>query len=115
MIISLLAFIGISASVFAADVPTYPGGDEAMKEFIAKTMIYPVSAKDNGVEGIVNLTFTVNPDGTIGSIKVVRMVDPDLEQEAIRVVKKMPAWIPAEKDGAAIAAPAEVSVAFELE
>lgn len=115
MILSLLALTGISVGAFAADVPTYPGGEEAMKEFIAKTVIYPAPAKENGVEGIVNLSFTVNTDGTIGSIKVVRMVDPDLEQEAIRVVKKMPAWIPAEKDGAPVAAPAEVAIPFELE
>lgn len=115
MISALLAFAGITLGVMAADVPTYPGGKEAMDKFIAATMQYPAPAKENGVEGIVNVRFTVNPDGTIGAIKIVRMIDPDLEQEAIRIIKKMPAWIPAEKDGQAVAADAQVAVPFTLE
>ena len=85
-----------------------------MDKFITETMQYPAPAKENGVEGVVTVRFTVNPDGTIGAIKIVRMVDPDLEQEAIRIVKKMPNWIPADKDGQPVAADAEVAVPFEL-
>ena len=113
--ISFLAFAGIGIAAMAADVPAYPGGKEAMDKFIATTMQYPAPAKENGVEGVVNVKFTVNPDGTIGAIKIVRMVDPDLEQEAIRIVKKMPAWIPADKDGQPIEATATVAIPFVLE
>lgn len=106
---------GIAMSVKAAEEPAYPGGKEAMDKFIAATLKYPAPAKDNGVEGVVNVQFTVNADGTIGAIKILRMVDPDLEQEAIRIVKKMPAWIPADKDGVAVESTATVAIPFVLE
>ncbi len=115
LLISIICALGAFLSMTAADVPTYPGGKEAMDKFIAATKKYPAPAKANGVEGIVSVKFTVNPDGTIWAIKIVRMIDPDLEQEAIRIVKKMPAWIPAEKDGQPVAADAEVAITFSLE
>jgi len=114
-IITLLAFAGITFGALATDIPTYPGGKDALDKFIKETMKYPAPAKANGVEGIVNVKFTVNPDGSIGAIKIVRMIDPDLEQEAIRIVKKMPAWIPADKDGNPVAADATVAIPFTLE
>lgn len=115
MILALVAFVGITASALAADEPSYPGGKEALDKFIAQTMKYPAPAKANGVEGVVTVKFTVNADGTIGAIKIVRMIDPDLEQEAIRIVKKMPAWIPADKEGTPVAADATVAIPFILE
>lgn len=112
---SLGIWLGMTMAVMAADVPVYPGGDSALKEYISSNMKYPSTARENGIEGIVNVSFTVNPDGTIGSIKIVRMVDPDLEQEAIRLVKSMPKWTPANKDGQAVAMEVTVAVPFTLE
>lgn len=113
--IALCAMAGLAFGAYAADVPTFPGGDEALKEYIAKNTKYPEHAKELGVEGIVTVQFAVLPDGTIGTIKIVRMVDPDLEQEAIRVVKGMPAWTPADKDGHPVEANAQVDVPFVIE
>lgn len=115
MIISLLAFAGISLGAMAADAPSFPGGKEALDKFISTNLVYPQTSKSLGVEGVVTLQFIVNTDGSIGTIKVVRMIDPDLEQEAIRIVKKMPAWIPADKDGVPVESSAEVSVPFVLD
>lgn len=115
LMMSLLMLAGVSFASLAADVPTFPGGEEALNKYITDNLKYPASAKEMGVEGIVNVGFIVNTDGTIGAIKIIRMVDPDLEQEAIRLVKNMPAWTPADKDGAPVAAPAEVAVPFVLE
>lgn len=114
-IISLLAFAGISLGAMAADTPSFPGGKEALDKFISTNLVYPQTSKSLGVEGVVTLQFIVNTDGSIGTIKVVRMIDPDLEQEAIRIVKKMPAWIPADKDGVPVESTAEVSVPFVLD
>lgn len=114
-IFALCAMAGIAFGAYAGDVPTFPGGDEALKEYIAQNTKYPEHARELGVEGIVSVQFVVLPDGSIGSIKIVRMVDPDLEQEAIRVVKGMPAWNPAEKDGKPVEANAKVDVPFVLE
>ena len=103
----LVAFV---AGMSAADTPSYPGGEEALKAYLAENTKYPAMAKENGIEGIVNVAFTVKADGSIGSIKIVRMIDPDLEQEAIRLVKNMPKWIPADKGGAPVDATATVQV-----
>lgn len=110
-----MACAGICFGAFAADTPSFPGGTEALNKFITENLHYPQISKDMGVEGVVNVQFSVMPDGSIGSIKIVRMVDPDLEQEAIRIVKKMPAWIPADKDGTPVEATATVSVPFVLD
>lgn len=108
----ILASLGISASGIAADVPTFPGGDEALKKYISENTRYPQIAIDNGVEGVVVVGFMVNTDGTLQDLKVLKYVDPDLEKEAIRVVGGMPAWIPAEKDGTPIEAPSKVEIPF---
>lgn len=101
-------------SLTAADTPTFPGGKEAIDKFIAKNLKYPEAAKAMGVEGVVTVQFIVKADSTIGNIKIVRMVDPDLEKEAIRLVKKMPAWNPADKDGVATDAAVKVEIPFTL-
>ncbi len=114
-LITLLAVMDIAVGAVAADKPQFPGGQAALDKYITENMKYPQAAKDNGIEGVVGVVFTVKADGTIGTIKIKRMVDPDLEAEAIRLVKGMPKWVPADKDGSAVDAPAEVNVDFSLE
>lgn len=111
----LMMAIGLTAMANAQTTKaSFPGGDEACKEYLNKTVKYPVTAIENGIEGTVTLLFTVKTDGTIGNIKIKRMIDPDLEAEAIRVVKSMPAWTPATTDGKAVESTAEISVPFRL-
>lgn len=114
-IATLLFAAGICGGVFAGDVPEYPGGKAAMDEYVKTNMVYPQMAKDNGIEGVVGLTFIVKADGSIGNIKIKRMIDPDLEAEAIRLVKNMPKWVPADKNGTPVDATAEADINFSLE
>ncbi|MDE6716907.1 MAG: energy transducer TonB [Muribaculaceae bacterium] len=109
--ILLCSFIG----AHALTAPVFPGGDSALKAYISDNMKYPVSAKDNGIEGVVGVMFVVRPDGSIGNIKIKRMVDPDLESEAIRLVKNMPKWTPADENGTPVESPAEVDIQFTLD
>lgn len=109
-----MAGLLLAGAAFAGPQPQYPGGDAALKEYLSSNMKYPQSAIDNGIEGVVEVAFTVKADGSIGSIKIVRMVDPDLESEAIRLVKGMPAWTPADKNGQPVDAQTQVEVDFEL-
>ena len=111
----LLAAMIISGCMFAAEQPEFPGGEAALKAYISKTASYPAIAQENGVEGIVVVRFMVMPDGSLQNLKVKKSIDPDLEKEALRVVGGMPAWIPADKDGAPVASPAQVEVPFLLE
>lgn len=111
----IVMLVGMVSSVNAQDVnASFPGGEKAQAEFISKTMVYPASAKENGVEGKVVVSFVVKTDGTIGNIKIKRMVDPDLEAEAIRIVKKMPKWNPAVKDGKVVESIVDFPFNFKL-
>lgn len=114
-IISLIAAGALAVSSSAAPTPTYPGGEEAMTSYITENLVYPDDAKVNGIEGTVEVGFTVNPDGTLSQIKILRMIDPELEAEAIRLVKNMPKWTPADNNGVPKAAPATVKIKFALE
>ena len=104
----------MAGTAFAGEKPEFPGGKSALDAYIAKNMKYPQTALDNGIEGVVDVAFIVKTDGSIGTIKIVRMVDPDLESEAIRLVKGMPAWTPADKNGSPVEAPAQVNINFVL-
>lgn len=106
----LLPSLGIMAGE-----ASFNGGEQALNSFIASNIKYPATAQENGIEGVVTLQFVVKADGSIGSIKVVRMIDPDLEAEAIRLVKSMPAWIPAEENGKAVDSTVTLPVKFTLQ
>lgn len=106
------AAIALSAS--AATRPSYPGGAEALSQYLETNLQYPPTAQSRGVEGVVHLSFLVKADGSISTIKVTRLVDADLEQEAIRLVKGMPKWEPALDNGSPVDSPAELDVTFFL-
>lgn len=109
-----MAGLLLAGAALAGPTPQYPGGDAALNDYLKKNMKYPQSAIDNGIEGVVDVAFLVKADGSIGAIKIVRMVDPDLESEAIRLVKGMPAWIPADQNGQPVDAQTQVEVNFTL-
>ncbi|MBO7607177.1 MAG: TonB family protein [Paludibacteraceae bacterium] len=75
----------------------FPGGPDKLKEYLSKNLSYPQIAIDEGIEGKVFVKFVVSSKGTIKDAKVIRSVDPALDQEALRVVNAMPAWTPAEQ------------------
>ena len=77
----------------------FPGGMSKLMEFLKKELQYPQVAIDNNIQGRVMVSFVVNKDGSIEQVAVARGVDPVLDQEAVRVVKKMPKWAPAEQRG----------------
>lgn len=114
MFLTLGCALGISMGAWAFTPASFPGGEEAQQQYITVNLRYPQTAKDNGIEGVVAIVFTVKTDGSIGNIKIKRMVDPDLENEAIRLVKQMPNWVPATDNGTPVESSAEVDVPFTL-
>lgn len=103
-------------TAFAILTPAaYPGGEEALNAYIGQNLVYPQMPKEMGIEGVVPVEFTVRADGSIGTIRITRMIDPDLEQEAIRLVKNMPAWTPASDNGTPVESTATVKISFSLE
>ena len=81
------------------EMPQFPGGQNALLEYLGKNIKYPVVAEENGVQGRVVVTFVVERDGSITDVRVVKSVDPSLDKEAQRVVKSMPHWIPGKQNG----------------
>lgn len=96
-------------------MPSFPGGDVALMQYLQKNIKYPVVAEENGVQGRVIVTFVVERDGSITDVKVAKSVDPSLDKEAMRVVKSMPNWIPGKQNGSAVRVKFTVPVTFRLQ
>jgi TonB family protein len=96
------------------EMPRFPGGDEAMMQFIANNVKYPEEASKKGKQGRVVVTFIVNEDGSISESKVVKSVDPELDAEAIRVVNAMPKWTPGKQNGHVVRVKFTIPVTFRL-
>ena len=95
--------------------PAFPGGPQAMMQFIKDNLKYPQIAKENGIQGRVILQFVVDETGKVTDPKVIRSIDPSLDTEAIRLVLSMPRWIPGMQDGKAVAVRYTIPVIFKLE
>lgn len=81
------------------EMPIFPGGVSNMIKFFSKNLQYPEQAKATKISGKVLVNFVVEKDGSISNCKVVKSVSPELDNEALRAVSSMPAWIPGKKEG----------------
>ncbi len=97
------------------EAPQFPGGVQELMKYLGENLKYPVAAQNAGKQGNVVCQFVVKSDGTIGDIKVVRSISPELDEEAIRVIKAMPAWTPGKQDGKAVNVRYTLPVAFRLQ
>lgn len=97
------------------EMPSFPGGDEAYKLFLQNNIRYPQSAKENGIEGTVYLSFEVKKSGKLRNIKILRGVDDNLNNEAIRVVKLMPDWVPGKQRGKPVDVQMTLPIKFNLQ
>lgn len=79
--------------------PLFPGGQEELKKFIDDNLRYPAVAKACGIQGRVIVRFVIKKDGSIGQIVVIRKKDPDLDAEAVRIVKSLPKFKPGMMNG----------------
>ncbi len=79
--------------------PQFPGGQAALLKWVADHIKYPAVAQENGIQGRVTVQFVVTKNGTVGQVKVVRGKDPDLDKEAVRVVKSLPKFTPGKMNG----------------
>ena len=83
-------------------MPQFPGGDQALAKFLAQNTEYPEMEHQNDIGGKVITQFTVNEDGTISDIKVLRSPSPGFNREVTRVIKSMPAFKPGMQQGRAV-------------
>lgn len=99
----------------AEQMPEYPGGMKEMLKFLQENVKYPENAMKNNVQGQVIVQFVVEKDGTPTEFKVLRSVDPDLDAEALRVMKAMPKWKPGMQKGQVVRVKFTVPVSFKLQ
>jgi protein TonB len=106
-----------TAEVFfiVEDMPEFPGGEAALRAYIAGQIKYPVIAQENGIQGKVYVTFVVGKDGAVSNATIARGVDPSLDKEAIRVVNTLPKWKPGKQRGKAVNVSYTVPINFVLQ
>ena len=101
--------------VVVEQMPMFPGGHTALMEYLAANVHYPDIMGDTCAQGRVVVTFVVERDGSITEAKVVKSVDPDLDKEALRVVKAMPKWMPGKQNGVSVRVKYTIPVTFRLQ
>ena len=98
----------------AEQMPSFPGGQAALFQWISKNIKYPVKAEENDIQGRVICAFIVERDGSIHDVQVVKPVDPLLDEEALRLVKSMPRWMPGMQNGKPIRVKYTVPITFKM-
>ena len=98
---------------FVEDMPEFPGGFDALMEFLGKNIRYPHEAMEKGISGRVYVTFIVDTTGSVTEVKMIRGID-GLNEEAIRVVKMMPRWKAGKQSGKIVRVQYNLPIVFTL-
>lgn len=96
-------------------MPVFPGGELAMRKFIARAIKYPTSAEEKGIQGKVFVRFVVDKDGSVSNAKIARGVEPSIDKEALRVIMSLPKWKPGMQHGKAVSVSFMVPISFQLQ
>ena len=121
----LLCFSLLQTPTFSQDAPTqpkvavimpsYPGGETALFQYISDSLKYPQEAIESGITGIVVTSFIIGESGLVESVKVEKGIDPSCDKAAIDLIEKMSNWIPASKDGRAVKVQYMMPIQFDLQ
>lgn len=101
--------------MFVEEMPEFPGGQEALMNYLATNIRYPKAAMEEGLQGRVYVQFVINTEGQSEQIKILREAHPLLDNEAYRVVAEMPRWKPGMQSGQPVSVSYTVPVNFALE
>ena len=101
--------------VIVEQMPQFPGGEKEMMKFIHNNLRYPSLAAENGIQGTVIVNFVVDHEGKITRIKVVRGIGGGCDEEAMRVLSKMPAWSPGRQGGKPVLVSYTVPIKYVLQ
>ena len=96
-------------------MPSFPGGEDALLKYIGSHIKYPSIALEQGIQGMVMLRFVVNPDGHVGEVQVLKSLDPYCDREAKRVIQSLPKFIPGKQQGRAVAVWYTCPVRFQID
>jgi len=100
--------------VVVEEMPEFPGGETALRTYIAGAIKYPEDAKKAGIQGKVFVTFVVDKTGKVVDAKIARGASPSLDKEALRVTETLPAWKPGKQRGENVAVQYTIPIQFAL-
>ena len=106
------------ATCYAGNPPAtaqFPGGADSLRHFLERNIKYPFIAQENGIQGRVIVQITIRKTGYIENVRILRHINPALDNEAIRVIKKMPRWIPAYKGKNKVKSKCILPILFKLQ
>lgn len=101
--------------VYAEVMPTFVGGDAALRKYLQRNLHYPPEALRGGVSGKVFVSFVVNSNGAITDVEVVKGLGSGTDEEAMRVVRNMPAWTPGRQNHRAVSVRYTLPITFRYE
>jgi protein TonB len=100
--------------IVVEEMPSFPGGMPSLSAYVSEHLKYPEKAKKLRVEGLVLLQFTVEKDGSVSNVEVIRGIGYGCDEEALRVVKAMPAWKPGQQVGKPVRVRYSLPIRFKL-
>jgi len=100
---------------YVEQMPEFPDGQAALMQFLRDNIKYPAIARENGIAGQVVVRFVVTKDGTVTNAQIVKGLGGGLNDEALRVVKKMPKWKPGKHNGRAVPVTFNLPIKFQLQ
>jgi len=95
-------------------MPGFPGGDAARIKYLNENIQYPQMARESGIQGRVFVTFVVEKDGSVTDVKVLRGIGGGCDEEAVRVIKNMPKWVPGKQRGKPVRVQFNMPILFKL-
>jgi TonB family protein len=100
--------------VVTEELPTYPGGTQALYNFLMANLHYPESAKNQKIQGSVLMSFIIDLDGSVTSVKIIRGLTEDIDKEAVRLTSSIKGWTPARQNGNAVRMAVTMPIDFKL-
>ena len=91
---------------------SFPGGDKALEQFLKRNVLYPDEAKKNKINGDVQVKFTIQADGSLNNPQIITSLSSGCDEEAVRAIQSMPAWLPAKKNCVAMESEKTLSIHF---
>ena len=98
----------------AEQMPSFPGGQSALFQFLSKNIQYPKLCEEHGIQGRVICSYIVEEDGSITDVQVRKSVHPSLDKEAVRVIQSMPKWNPGKENGLPVRVRYNLPITFSL-